>query len=114
MDRLVLRYAALGWPLFPTHRTEKRPLIKDQLNAASCEVAQLFMWEREFPGCRWSLVTGERSGVVVIDIDGGPEYWGLDSLEALGISTVQPVTPTVHTPSGGLHWYFKAPACPRQ
>jgi hypothetical protein len=112
MDATLLRYAAMGWRLFPTARGAKRPLIKDQLNAATAEVMQLAQWDAQFPGCRWSLVTGERSGVVVIDIDRRPEYWGLDSLEELGISTANPVTPTVHTPSGGLHWYFKAPAEP--
>jgi hypothetical protein len=112
MDPLVLRYVvAFGWRIHPVLPKAKRPLIKDHLNRSTSDVGQLLLWEREFPGCRWGLATGERSGVVVIDIDKRPEHWGLDSLEELDLGGLSPATPTVHTPSGGLHWYFRWPGC---
>ena len=112
MDPLVLRYVvAFGWRIHPVLPKAKRPLIKDHLNRSTSDVGQLLLWEREFPRCRWGLATGERSGVVVIDIDKRPEHWGLDSLKELDLDGRGPATPTVHTPSGGLHWYFRWPGC---
>jgi hypothetical protein len=55
-----------------------------------------------------ALLTGAISGVVVLDIDLKNGRHGLDSLELVGVTT-HPITPTAHTPSGGLHLLFKYP-----
>jgi predicted P-loop ATPase len=52
------------------------------------------------------LATGERSGVVVVDIDMKNGVNGLANLLALGEI---PSTLTVHTPTGGAHLYFSYP-----
>lgn len=55
------------------------------------------------------LATGERSGVVVIDLDRKNGIDGLESLSALGDV---PETLTARTGSGGLHLYFRHPGIP--
>jgi hypothetical protein len=81
---------------------------------ASCDPAQIAAWETEHPGTRWGMATGAASGLVAIDIDmreleGGRVGWGLDSLEAEGISTLALVTPTFHTRRGGYQQLCRYP-----
>jgi hypothetical protein len=54
------------------------------------------------------LATGRRSGIVVLDIDRKGGVDGFDTLDEIG-AAILPVTPMVHTASGGLHLYFQAP-----
>lgn len=58
------------------------------------------------PGYGVGLATGERSGVVVIDLDRKNGVDGLESLRALGSI---PDTLASRTGSGGLHLYFRWP-----
>jgi len=110
MDDTVLQVAARGWPVFPTDPARKRPLIKDQLHAASADVLQLAQWEREFPRCAWSLVTGAPSTVVVLDLDERPgALSGRETMGELGLGLFLPPTPTVRTPRGGTHHWFRWP-----
>ena len=51
-----------------------------------------------------SILTGEASGVVVLDIDVPALPWWS---ELLKLNPELPLTFTVQTPSGGLHYYFK-------
>lgn len=55
-----------------------------------------------------ALMTGETSGVVALDVDVKNGRNGLDALEELA-GPFHPVTPTAHTPSGGLHLLFRWP-----
>ncbi len=54
------------------------------------------------------LCTGERSGVIVIDLDRRPDK-GIDGLAALQALGEVPNTLTVLTPSGGFHLYYRWP-----
>ena len=58
-----------GWPVFPVNQKTKAPLIAEWQSRASsnsCEIEHLF---RNYPDAAIGLVTGQRSGLVVIDID---------------------------------------------
>lgn len=54
-------------------------------------------------GCNYGIATGERSGIVVVDIDNKP---GVD-LSAMMARF--PDTYTVQTPTGGFHLYYEHP-----
>ena len=55
------------------------------------------------------MPTGSASGIVVLDIDvKRAGKFGFDTLAELGFA-ILPDTPLAHTPSGGLHVYFRAP-----
>lgn len=76
----IRAYAKLGWQMFPIKPgKEKQPCIKWKAGATS-DIAQLEALAAKFPGCNWAVATGERSGILVIDVD-GPE--GRASLAAL-------------------------------
>lgn len=64
-------YAERGWPVFPV-RTDiaKKPHIKEWPTAASTDPDQIARWWKRWPEANVAIVTGARSGVVAIDLDG--------------------------------------------
>jgi hypothetical protein len=92
----ALAYANLGWSLVPCPLQTKYPAIAWKIyQETKADTAQLKLWFRE-PFTNIALVTGEISGVIVLDIDGA-------------LDKTVPITPTVRTGSGGLHLYFRHP-----
>jgi Bifunctional DNA primase/polymerase, N-terminal len=106
-------YAQLcKWPIFPTRlvrcadgKLDKIPCIKDWPNAASTDPAQIKAWWRRWPDAVISIPTGERTGVIILDVDVWDDRNGFDTLADLGKS-ILPETPISHTPSGGVHIWF--------
>ena len=118
----TLSYAARGWYVIPLHsigqgrctctdrgckHPGKHPRIRTGRDhaCATIEEAILRGWWDQWPSANVGIVTGARSGLVVLDVD--PKNGGLDTLRRL--ETEQgplPSTPTVVTGSGGLHLYF--------
>jgi putative DNA primase/helicase len=99
------------WPVFPCHwqgTGRKRPLITGGFREASTDPAQIERWWQKWPLALIGLAAGRRSGVVVLDIDRKGGVDGFDTLDENG-AAILPVTPMVHTASGGLHLYFQAP-----
>ena len=47
---------------------------------ATWDLRQLTEWENEFPGCRWALVTGAESGVIVLEIDARCDLTAIQAL----------------------------------
>ncbi|MCL6447618.1 MAG: bifunctional DNA primase/polymerase [Armatimonadetes bacterium] len=67
---------------------------------------EIARWKKQFPGCNWGIVTGQVSGVIVLDID-GPE--GAEAIKGKHL----PLTWTVQT-GKGTHYYFRCPGFPVQ
>jgi hypothetical protein len=92
-------YLKYGFSLV-TVDNQKRPLFKwkdYQIQKATIEEIEKWVHYDNFAGL--AVVTGSISNVLVLDIDNGADTQGLDL----------PETPTVKTPHGGLHYYFKYP-----
>jgi len=102
-----LIYAARGRLIFPC-RAKDRPLVKWR-EAATTDEATIRSWWKRWPQAQVGLPTGE--SFVVLDVDVTSTPTGLDTLAELGF-TLWFETPTVHTPSGGLHAYFRYPQPP--
>jgi Bifunctional DNA primase/polymerase, N-terminal len=96
----AVAYARRGWPVFPVS-ARKVPLTEHGLLDAITNEAQIREWWTRWPDAVPSIATGKLSGVVALDVDVRPGVYGPDSLEAIGCN-FHPVTPTAHTPSGGL------------
>ena len=79
--RAALRYAELGFPVFPCS-SKKVPLIKDWPNKASTDPTQIRDWWAKWPNAFVAIVTGERSGVMVLDADSTEADQALSSFEA--------------------------------
>jgi hypothetical protein len=100
----ALDYAARGWHILPC-RPDKKPRIKGWPTAATTDPEQIKAWVRKWPTANIGIVTGERSGLLVLDVD--LDKGGFESLEALTSSL--PDTYTVRTGGGGAHFYFRYP-----
>jgi putative DNA primase/helicase len=71
-------------------------------------MAQIGDWWRRWPKALIGLPTGRITGFVALDVDVRVAVNGFDTLADIGVA-VLPNTPMVHTPSGGLHLYFRPP-----
>lgn len=126
----ALGYARRGWRVFPLHWIDgdrcscigmfdrsacpgpegKHPIFKTGTDHEAGTTVEFLIrrWWRDWPNANIAIVTGIYSGLIVLDVD--PKNGGLDSLARLQAERGSfPPTPTVRTPSGGLHFYFKHP-----
>jgi hypothetical protein len=102
----ALRLAEDGFPVFPVRPGDKRPLISGWKEAATMDPAIIAAWWSQWPDANIGIVTGERSGLVVLDVD--VATGGLESFEELkSCISDWPDTLMVRTGSGGLHVYFR-------
>ena len=99
----ALQYTSEGLSVIPLKPNEKRPLLSTwtQLQTAAMSTAEVKeVWDAE-PEANVGIVTGQVSGLSVLDIDGTP---GALAIQAASISL--PETRVVRTPNG-LHYYFQ-------
>lgn len=69
--------------------------------------ADIQAWYEDHPDDNVGIITGARSGLFVLDVDGAA---GVNSLTQLALERgALPVTRMVRTGSGGLHYYFRHP-----
>lgn len=119
------RYAELGWPVVPvaamaggqcgcrlhgdcTHPA-KHPLTPGGIKAGTTDQAQVAEWWDYWPTAGVGILTGSKSGLVVVDVD--PAHGGRDSLRALkGDGAGLPRTLYARTGGGGFHLLYAAPA----
>ena len=59
----------LFWKIVPVGIQSKKPLIKDWVNQASSDEAQIREWWEHFKNANIGVATGKASGFFVIDID---------------------------------------------
>jgi hypothetical protein len=107
----ALDYAGRGWSVLQT-APDKKPLGKwkeAQLQAATPdEIAAA--WKAR-PQAWVGVVTGEVSGILVVDIDAKQHEAFLEAKRTLeGLVPDSLCTPMARTKSGGEHWYFRRPA----
>jgi hypothetical protein len=106
----ALNYAERGWPVLPWSQSgdKKFPLTPHGHLDATTDPAVIAAWWRQHSEALVSIASGERSGIVILDIDLRAQGSGWDSLEALGV-VFHPETPTAHSPRGGCHLLFEWP-----
>jgi hypothetical protein len=98
-----LYYVNQGLSVFPVALKSKASLVNwKRFQSELPTEDEILFWERQYPDANVAIVTGETSGLLVLDVDG---EGGLESLKALG---ELPRTPTVKT-GKGFHYYFKHP-----
>ena len=99
----VLRYAELGYPVFPCAPGEKLPATANGFKDASTDPAQIERWWTEKPASNIGIPT---QGLLVLDIDAEAQ-WLQDQPERLIELAGAPLS---LTPSGGRHYVFRQPA----
>ncbi|WP_306132156.1 bifunctional DNA primase/polymerase [Roseivivax marinus] len=115
----ALDYAENGYPVFPAMMVEgqKKPLVKWgkgedghpilRMRRATTDPVTIKAWWARWPLAMIGMPTGERSGVVVLDVD---RKCGVDGLANLRVAGLDPftITPIIAlTPSGGLHFFMR-------
>jgi hypothetical protein len=98
----ALAYAKRGWHVFPLKPRSKEPATQHGVLDATTDPGQISTWwadEREY---NIGIAMGP-SGLCALDVD--PRNGGAVPTEVLG----DPDTPMVHTPSGGVHLYYREP-----
>jgi hypothetical protein len=120
----ALDYAARGWHVLPLHDVTagrcscvdgdgcktpgKHPRVLKWPERAACDVGTISGWWQRWPAANVGILTGERSGLVVLDVD--PRHGGDDALYELEREHGPlPVTVEATTGGGGRHIYFKHP-----
>lgn len=121
----ALAYAARGWPVCPVHSigTEglctcgkpdcsspaKHPrTARGILDATTDAAAVLHLWRR-WPSSNVAVATGQRSGLLVIDVD--PSHGGQAALAALELKFGRlPAGPETSTGGGGRHLLLRYPS----
>lgn len=116
----AIALAEAGYSVFPIHainedgictclnpkcpNAAKHPLTGSGFLDATVNIRTIRGWFERWPFANIGIATGERSGIVVLDIDGSAGYQSLGSLPL-------PNTPSVATGrvDGGIHYYFKWP-----
>lgn len=102
MLKAALWYASKGMSIIPVGQ-DKKPLLKWQkYQQERAGVALLKEWWGKWPAANIGIVTGEISGVCVVDIDTDE---GRETFNGLISDSLQ--FPTANTPKGGQHCYFQ-------
>lgn len=114
-------YARRGWKVFPCHTARagvcscnkadcrspgKHPRTSGGLKDASSEPSRVADWWQMWPDANVAIVTGEASGLIVLDLDGPEAVAEIKRMEA----QFGPLPATVMARTGkGEHWYFNMP-----
>jgi Bifunctional DNA primase/polymerase, N-terminal/AAA domain len=106
-------YASIGWRVAPVSPGLKKPPFNEWQNVATTDLQTISSWwNGPYQGHGVCIVTGRQSGVWVLDVDVANGKQGATSLrqllEAHGVERL-PATYVAHTPSGGLHYFFRYP-----
>ena len=107
-----LKVISKGKSVFPCVAGGKSPLTKHGFLDATTDAAALRLWSKKWPDANLAIPTGERNGLLVLDIDMDLAKGknGEASLSNLTAKYGQlPSTTEVRTPRGGRHIYFKHP-----
>lgn len=104
-DRLLdaaLRYAELGYRVFPCVPGKKTPLTAHGFKDASTDPEQIRAWWAEHPLANVAIAT---EGLLVLDVDGKDHEW----LKASDMAETLECAPLARTPRDGRHWFHKQP-----
>lgn len=100
------RYAARGWAVFPLVPGAKTPLTEHGFKDGTTDAGIIAGWAARWPDANVGIVTGERSGIAVLDVD--PKNGGAVSLGDLTVELGPlPATLTADTGGGGVHHVFR-------
>ncbi len=106
--KAALAYARRGILVFPCEPGDKAPLTYSGFWDATTDARRIKAWWSRWPYANVGVPTGERSGLLVLDVD--PRDGGSESLAALElINGPLPRTAKARTGGGGVHVFFRYP-----
>lgn len=99
----ALRYADLGYPVFPLVPGHKTPMTEHGFKEATVDPTQIEVWWSQQPQANIGI---HMEGLLAVDIDGKDNPWPGSPERQLDLSHC----PVSLTPSGGTHHVFRQPA----
>lgn len=88
----------------------KHPRSRHGVKECTKDAARIANWWEEWPGANVGIATGQKSGILVIDVDNHGDVNGLESLQAKEAEIGKlPETVTQLTGGGGMQLFFKYP-----
>jgi hypothetical protein len=100
----ALRYADMGYRVFPCAPGDKIPITDNGFQKATTDAGQIERWWRQCTAANIGIAT---EGLIVIDVDGPDNPWpGGDPERSLDLA----VAPMALTPHGGSHRLFRQPS----
>lgn len=105
MINSALRYASIGWHVFPCNNKTKQPLTQNGFHDATTSITQINHWWSKHPEALIGVACG-KSMLCVIDLDKKDNRNGFitwDSIKKEDVATVEQITQ-----SGGRQLIFKA------
>lgn len=99
----AVRYAELGYPVFPCHPGSKSPITAHGFHDASTSTDQVDLWWTAYPDANIGIPT---AGLLVVDVDGAANTWPANPAQELDLAAC----PLATTPRGGRHYIFRQPA----
>ena len=109
INKYIEYYTNDGLKTFPCWSNKKNPMTKNGHKNASSDEHVINDWWDKYPNANIGLLTGKSNNLVVVDVDVKNDAGGMASLEQLQDECGEFNTRIVHTPSGGLHFYFEYP-----
>ena len=109
-SELAQRFLDHNVPVFPVKADGKIPLTPNGFKNASTDPKLIRKWAKEFPTANIGIVTGETSGIVVVDLDCKRGIDGIATFKSLckKLGVKLPKSYQIKTPSGGRHLYFRS------
>jgi hypothetical protein len=101
--------AERGWKLFPCAPRSKKPIFSDFFAKASSDPLTISGWAAKYPDCNWAVVTGPRSRVFVLDVDGEKGRASLATLEGKHGPLPDTLTSRTGRADSGEHRWFNWP-----
>jgi len=106
----ALKATTKGMPVFPCGEMKKTPLTAHGFQDATTDEAVVRQWGAKWPNANLAIPTGERSGLIVLDVDKDEGKDGEAALQELvERNGALPPTLEVKTPRGGRHLFFRHP-----
>ncbi len=102
----ALRYAELGWRVFPLTPGQKIPITSHGVKDATTDRKQIEEWWTKWPNANIAIACGKASGVYVVDVDVSSSG-DIDGRQSLAEFPNLPGTILQNTPRGGFHAFFK-------
>lgn len=96
----ALRYAEMGYRVFPCKPHGKAPVTSNGCHAATCDLDQIEAWWSATPTANVAIAT---DGLLVVDLDPGAD-------DELGNRCCAETRVVATTPRGGMHAWYRQPA----
>ena len=100
---VALRYAGLGYAVFPCRVGSKQPLVPHGFRDATTDVAQIEAWWAQWPDANVAITA---RGLLVVDVDPQAGSWPNEQEQATELLMAGAVS---QTPRGGRHYVFRRP-----